>query len=299
MGHCDLADIMLESGGYLAEFSSVRGGVCYRLFHKTSGREILRTPESEDALRENAFLYGNPVLFPPNRIRGGVFRFRRRVYRFPVNEPSTGSHLHGELYRKPFDVSEKTNSRAVFSFHADAGEYLGFPHAFSVIRAYTLDERGLTETCAVENCSAEEMPFLLAFHTTFMAEGCTLRQAVRREQLRDSRFLPTGVYCENARGRAITAGTYRVGEEPLSALYEASGNTAYLASGDAVVCYRASSDYRYRMLFAPAGAGFLCFEPQTCAIDCFHLPESPEQSGLITLCPGERKTLQTTIWMQR
>ena len=66
MGHCDLADIMLESGGYLAEFSSVRGGVCYRLFHKTSGREILRTPESEDALRENAFLYGNPVLPPPS-----------------------------------------------------------------------------------------------------------------------------------------------------------------------------------------------------------------------------------------
>ena len=302
MARCNFADVVLESGGYLAEFSSARGGTCYRLYHKETRREILRTPESEEALRDNAFLYGNPVLFPPNRICGGSFTFGGKEYRFPVNEPDTGCHLHGKLYQKHFDVLQRTDTCTTFRYQAQAGEYLGFPHAFSVTRQYTLDGSGLTELFTMKNCSKEDMPFMLAFHTTFLARGCLLQQAVGREQLRDGHFLPTGEYAQGRpRDREIGAGTFAVGSEHLSALYEARGDTAVLSDPERRerVCYRASAEYGYRMLFSPANSDYICIEPQTCAIDCFHLPTPPEQNGLIVLRPDEQKTLRTKIWLER
>ena len=298
MAHCDFADIVLESGGYLAEFSSAMGAACYRLLHGESGREILRTPADKTALSGNAFVYGNPILFPPNRIRGGSFRFCGREYRFPVNEPDTGSHLHGALYKTAFEVAEKTERQATFVFRAEAGEYLGFPHAFCVTRAYRLDEDGLTEEVTVQNRSREDMPLMLAFHTTFCTQNGMLRQAVGREQMRDALFLPTGRFSENERGKLLGEGRYPVGKEHFSALYEAAGDTAYIREDGVCIGYRASRDYRYRMLYAPAGSGFLCIEPQTCAIDCFHLPCPPERCGLRILLSGGKRTLRTRIWLE-
>ena len=143
---------------------------------------------------------------------------------------------------------------------------------------------------------------MLAFHTTFLARGCLLQQAVGREQLRDGHFLPTGEYAQGRPlDREIVAGTFAVGSEHLSALYEARGDTAVLSDPERRerICYRASAEYGYRMLFFPANSDYICIEPQTCAIDCFHLPTLPEQNGLIVLRPDEQKTLRTKIWLER
>ena len=83
MARCNFADVVLEGGGYLAEFSSARGGTCYRLYHKETRREILRTPESEEALRDNAFLYGNPVSFLPTAFAAGVLPSAEKSIGFP------------------------------------------------------------------------------------------------------------------------------------------------------------------------------------------------------------------------
>ena len=91
-----------------------------------------------------------------------------------------------------------------------------------------------------------------------------------------------------------------IGQEHLSALYEARGNTATITDTAyrEKICYCTSEDYRYRMLYAPVRAGFICIEPQTCAIDCFHLPSSAEENGLIVLSPREKRSLKTRIWVE-
>ena len=66
------------------------------------------------------------------------------------------------------------------------------------------------------------------------------------------------------------------------------------ASGHTIV-YTADPAFAYRMLFATKDGGFFVCEPQTAAIDCFHLDGAPEEHGLITLSPGESKTLWTRI----
>lgn len=80
MGKCNFSDVVLNSVGYIAEFSSQRGATCFRLFHERSGREILRFPKAEETFFENVFLYGNPVLVSAQpHSRRKVFLSRKRV----------------------------------------------------------------------------------------------------------------------------------------------------------------------------------------------------------------------------
>ncbi len=293
-------DILLQNEEYVAAISAKRGGTCFRLFHKQSGRELLRFPKDEEELQASVFLYGNPILFPCNRIRGGTFTFEGRNYTFPVNEPSTGCHIHGALYTLPFAVIEQTERSVLLRYQARAGEYLGFPHAFAVERAYELTQEGLTERTSFENLSENTMPLMLAFHTTFLAKDGYFRAPVAEEQLRNEHFLPTGEYAKDrAREREMQSGEYPVGEEHLSALYRLEGDRVAITDGEYEIEYVASKEYGYRMVYAEKGAGFLVAEPQTCAIDCFHLATSPQENGLLRLLPNEQIHLYTTITIKK
>ena len=299
-------DIKICGGGYTALLRSDLGGCCYSLKNDELGGEILNTPNTEEELRSNISIYGNPILFPPNRIRGGRFDFRGKEYSFPVNEPRTGAHLHGMLRELPFSVSELRPDTVTLSFRAEAGEYLGFPHAFEAVRDYTLGSDGLTEKTTFRNLSDEPMPFMLAFHTTFQLRGLSrearLLLPVVREQQRDEYFLPTLLWSRGReRDREICKGEYKIYSSPISALYEIDGSIGKIVdpvSGISIVC-ECSEHYGYRMLWRSDGADFLCIEPQTCAIDCFHLDTPPEENGLIVIEPGESVTLKVRYAAER
>jgi len=291
-------DIKLHAGGYIAELRTDLGGACYRLKNELLNLEILRTPPTEEALSDEFYLFGNPILFPPNRISGGSFEFSGREYRFPINEPSTGCHLHGELSKKPFTASDVSDSRAVLTYTAEAGEYLGFPHAFRVVRDYRLSEDGLTERTSFENLSGETVPFMLAYHTTFDISGLgdrpLLEIPVVREQLRDEKYLPTLEWGEGRpRDLAISSGEYAVRCDKLSALYKTSGKFSRITDpvSRISIISECSEEFGYRMLWRKADADFLCIEPQTVAIDCFHLDSPAEELGLISVPKGETVTL--------
>ena len=299
-------DVKIFGGGYTAEFRSDLGGNCYRLCHEGSGAELLRSPENEEELFKSIFLFGNAILFPPNRVKGGEFEFEGRHYAFPINEKRTGCHLHGELYKRPFAVTELSDNRVVFEFVAGRGEYLSFPHAFSVKRTYELNDGGLCETVEVTNLSDENMPFMLAFHTTFNApfmpgsktDNCYMQVGVGREHLRDENYLPTLEYVGGReRELALSSGNYNVASGALSAFYNATDNTSYVIdrSCGKAISYRASDEYGYRMLWAKEGGAFAVIEPQTCAIDCFHLEEAADKKGLIKIEPKTSVKLSTVF----
>lgn len=297
-------DVKLENGGYVAEFRSDIGGNCYRLYHKDTGAELLRSPKDEEELFSHIYLFGNAILFPPNRIRGGEFEFCGRKYSFPINEPATNSHIHGALYKAPFKIVDKSSERVEFYFEAKAGEYLGFPHAFHIERIYELSEDGLCETVKVYNDSDLPMPFMLAFHTTFnipfapgaCEENCYMKVAVGKEHLRDEKYLPTLEYA-GGREREIqlNEGSYPISASALSAFYDNFSSVSEIIDTDRglKIVYEGSEQYKYRMLWVKKGGNLAVIEPQTCAIDCFHLEEPAEKKGLIVVEPGECETLVT------
>lgn len=297
-------DVKICGGGYEAYFRSDLGGNCYRLSHRESGAELLRTPMDEKELFSEIFLFGNAILFPPNRIRGGKFTFEGREYKFPVNEPSTGSHLHGVLYKTPFRVASLGSDSVVFEYSAEAGEYLGFPHAFTVRRAYTLTDAGLSECVETINRSDKNMPFMLAFHTTFNVpfdrDACIdsyyLKLPVGREHIRDNKYLPTLEY-EGGRERELklSSGEWRICDGAVSAFYESLGGATEIIDSESGrrIVYEASEEYAYRMLWRKDGARYVVVEPQTAAIDCFHLEAPAEEKGLIVIPPNESVKLYT------
>ena len=302
-------DIHLSGGGYAADISSARGGICFRLLHTISGADILRTPRDEEQLAENVYLFGNPPLFPPNRIVGGRFDFEGRSYVLPLNEPATGCHIHGAMWNMPFAVAEQTDCHVRLVYRANAGEYIGFPHAFTFVRDYTLDENGLTECTEVTNDSAQNMPFMLAYHTTFnlpflkgsRTEDLRVRLGVRREEVRTEQFIPTGEFREPAvREHTMQNGTYIPMGSHLSAFYECN-DTMVLTdteNGVSVVYEGDRKSFPYRMLFQPAdGTLFVC-EPQTCAIDCTHLDGNAMDYGLLSLPPSQTRVFHTRISVQ-
>ncbi len=238
---CPLCGDVLSAGGYEAEFSADIGATCFRLFYKPLNAEILRTPNGESQRNTNVYLFGNPILFPPNRIRGGRFVFRGKEYVLPVNEPQTGCFIHGNLLNLPFAKKQISQSEIEFTYSAKKGEYLGFPHDFTVRRHYKLGENGLEEYTTVINDGVCEMPVMLAYHTTFNLDfygdmqNVKLQVPVTQEYLRDKNFLPTG---ETAYGRprdlALANGEFVPAKQPFSAFYKANDKTVALFKGKAI-----------------------------------------------------------------
>ncbi|MBE6608109.1 MAG: aldose 1-epimerase [Ruminococcaceae bacterium] len=297
-------NVKISAFGYSAYFRSDLGGNCYRLCHEPTHSELLRTPKDEDELFSEVYLFGNPILFPSNRIRGGEFEFEGRKYSFPINEPSTGCHIHGELYKRAFEVEKLESDRVIFTFSSKKGEYLGFPHAFTLKREYFIDSDGLCESVEITNGSEQNMPFMLAFHTTLNVPfspcgdggSCMLEVPVIREQLRDEKYLPTLKYASGReRDSMLSSGSYNIISGALSSLYEVSGECAYIRDEKSclTLVYEGDENYKYRMLWRRDGADFVVIEPQTCAIDCFHLEKSAEENGLIVIKPYESLKLVT------
>ncbi len=298
-------DIHLLGGGYEADISSQKGGICFRLVHTPTGADLLRTPRDEEHWKENVYLFGNPPLFPPNRIVGGTFDFNGSTYTLPLNEPQTGCHIHGALWNLPFMVEDPERDRVKLVYRAKANEYIGFPHAFTFVREYRLDEAGLTETDTVTNDSDTPMPFMLAYHTTFnlpflkdgKREDLRFSLPVGREEMRTEQFIPTGVFRDPAEREAeMQSGAYVPFGKHLSAFYECAGEMLLTDTASGIsISYTGDEQYPYRMLFQTASGEFFVCEPQTCAIDCFHLEGDPMDHGLIVLNPTEVREFKTRI----
>ena len=265
------------------------GANCVSYAHLESGQECLRTPPDREALAGDPNVYGLPLLFPPNRIRGGRFSFRGRTYAFPINEPARGCHIHGALSQAPF--AHRGGGR--FVFRAAEKGYLAFPHAFTVIREYSLDPAGaLTHTVTFINESPAPLPLGTGIHAAWRApagEGLRLKMPALREwELDGDSRLPTGIIREDTPLlRALRQGKLDPDAQPLSALVQCEkGPVALAGPRGKWICQR--DDYPFVMLWnGGGGQGFVCPEPQTWAIDAPNLDLPWEETGMRALSPGE------------
>lgn len=301
---------VLRADGYEAWVLPAMGGNVLRFAHEGLGVEALRVPADAKALRAAPAVYGTPLLFPPNRIFGGAFTFEGRAYRFPINEPSRNSFIHGFLMETPMMIAEAGSGgdevmlSLLYRATADV-PYGTFPHAFSVRLALRLGAGGLSQAVTVTNESREAMPVGLGFHTAFYIPRARradfrVRAPVGREWLTDpSTIRPNGRYAE---GTPLHAALNNEGLPPLDApvsnLFErAPGAASVLDLGRGTeICYRADDAYRFWMLWNQAAqADHFCIEPMTWTVDAPNSPLPPQESGFDSLPPGKARTLVTRL----
>ena len=295
---------------YTAVINLSRGANCISLRHE-SGAVILREPEDPDQL-DNPFLYGMPILFPVNRIENGAFTFEGRQYRLPINEPTTGCHLHGELHRTPFTVQRRTDAAVTCCYQATkTAPYLTFPHEFEIVMEYRLKPDGFYHTVAVTNLSETNMPVFLGFHTTFHTlfsqngrrEDICVFADIEEEYARNMEvnYLPTGVKPTfDETSLALVQGTYRPFAQNASRHYRGQGNMSITDTGSRQrVVYENDEKYTFRLVFNGGKDGYICLEPQNCLANCPNGPFSREEAGFDYLSPGESKTFRSRIYLQK
>ena len=150
-----LITLRSEDGAYEVKILPAKGANCLSLKHIPSHISALRTydPDTVEEL-DNPFLYGTPLLFPPNRIKGGTFTYDGRAYALPINEEATGCFLHGTLHETPFEVIEQSKSTLLCRYKAtEDAPYLTYPHEFTLDVKYELTNEGLKQTVSITNNS--------------------------------------------------------------------------------------------------------------------------------------------------
>ncbi|MFC3804088.1 aldose 1-epimerase [Cohnella sp. GCM10012308] len=306
--------VLIENDRLQATIVPALGSRVVSLRCKTTGAELLHTPASVEAYESAPMLYGIPVLFPPNRIAGGSFEYGGRAYRLDVNDPATGSHAHGFVHDKAWEViscgKDEESARLVTAFDSafHPSVTAQFPHRFRLVMRVELRGNALFQRIDVHNESDAAFPWGLGYHTAFnfpfgaasSPASCTFAAPVGRRWQLDARFLPTGELAEDARGARLRQGMSLSGIV-LDDVFEAAGNganEAVLTDPEAGirVRYRADRSYGTWVLHnGDGGQGFVCPEPYTCVTNAFNLALPPEATGMQALAPYASASVDCSI----
>lgn len=318
----DLEAYMLTVGGYTAMLVPSLGANLIQLDNMEHGASILKKPASHEQYLTNPFIYGIPILFPPNRIENGVFNFNGIDYSLPINEAIRDNHLHGLLYNQEWNVDEfhadKKSASITCSFSCTEGTevYKLYPFFFTIYLTYTLTGEGLTQKVEVLNEDEKVIPVFLGYHTTFnipfiknsSSDNCTIKLSTNQEWELDDRNLPTERVKNNDSYNLLTG--VRALDFPFDNHYKSdpinrngkSFNGAIItdeANGFSIV-YEVSDCYKHWMLYNgfENRTDFICPEPQTCMVNAMNLKNiTPQESGIITLEVNSKWTAEAKIYL--
>ncbi len=272
--------VRLQAGNWQADILPGFGANLIRL--NVAGQEILRTPPDLATLAASPFLYGTPVLMPPNRTADGRFTFAGQQWELPLTEPARGNHIHGFIYRAPYRIRRADNDCLVCDYTYPGDPY---PFIFTITMTFTLNTAGLRQEIAIRNDGQGPMPVVLALHTTF-AKPASFRVPIGQRWETDSRFIPTGRMLALTEQEQQYAATCILENQVISGFYTAAGHAADI--GD--YRYAVSECFDQWVLFNGGQQDYLCVEPQIGPVNSLNRPGSYP-----VLAAGETFTAWTAI----
>lgn len=294
------AALLPDAGGNLIAFRDTEKG--YRFLHEPAENEM-------ENFRNQPFIYGMPVLFPPNRYEDGHFKWQSHTYQFPVNEEKHNNHLHGFAYHEPWHVedygatSQDSYVAAVFKVDQNHRAYAHFPHEFTLRLRYGLSANGLSQHVQLVNDGQQALPCALGFHTALNApfavgsngRDCKLKMSIGERWELNDRMLPTGntLPATEVEKQLQNEGVYPFGEE-MDNHYRATPqngrNFAVVEDKRAGVSlvYDVGTAYRHWMVWNNfSQEGFVCPEPQVNMVNAPNVSLPKEIKGLFSINQGE------------
>ncbi len=137
------------------------------------------------------------VLMPwPNRLAGGAYEFAGRDLQLPVNEPATGSAIHGLVRWAAWSVAEREPHRVVIRH--DLHPQPGYPFALAISIEYVLSADGLRVSTTATNVGGEPCPFGAGAHPYLRPDSALVDPAMLHLPARsllevDTDGIPVGV----------------------------------------------------------------------------------------------------------
>jgi galactose mutarotase-like enzyme len=242
------------------------------------------------------------LLLPwPNRIAAATYRFSGKEYRLPVNEPKTGSAIHGLTRETPWHLRD--SSAAAVTLALDLPPQEGYPFPLQLTATYTLGSEGLTVVVTAVNNGATPCPYGAGAHPYVrlvaggLIDDALLHIPADATLAADTRGIPTGTELP-VDGTAFDFRTPR----PIGSLTLDTAFTRLISDNDGIttieltaadrsqgVAVWMDASHSYAMIYSGdtlpdvrRRRHSLAIEPMTCAPDAFN-----SGAGLVTLEPGD------------
>lgn len=246
------------------------------------------------------------VLVPwPNRLHGGGYTWEGQEHVVPIDEPDTGSALHGLVRWRSWHPVDQVPSGVTMTLRLLP--LPGYPFALDLAVRYDLDDDGLTVTTSGRNVGNEVAPYGQGAHPYLTVGTPTVDDAVLRIPAdtwleTDEQQIPTGRQ-PVAGGPLDFRSPRRIGDARLdhgfTDLHRGSDGRAQveLSAGDRSVVLWMDDGYRYVQVFTGDALPqverrrlALAVEPMTCPPDAFRTGVD-----VLRLEPGDTVTRQWGI----
>ena len=314
----------LYAGGYKAIIIPKYGANAIALENAELGARLLREPQNAVSFKERPQVYGMPILFPPNRISGGRFEYKGRLYSLPINEPNVGNHIHGHLFKCPFSVSmlsaDDGEARASLHFSSKSNQefYQGVPNDFSVAIEFILSSEGLKNKISIQNESGFPLPLGLGFHTAFnlpfltgtdgsdykmissvdehwpinenhITAGYTKTDPEKRDEFRKAGLDPSGELSAQWSAKPIS---YKGGSF--------HGTVIKNISKGVELVYEVSDKFKFWIFWNEGGnKNFVCAEPQTWMINAPNCGLEDSVSGFSSIEENSIEHYESRIYLRK
>ncbi|HYM16823.1 MAG TPA: hypothetical protein VEZ14_14820 [Dehalococcoidia bacterium] len=288
--------VTLERGRTRASIAPEAGGRLLQLEIEDRGRwlRLLRAPRDRERALAEPTRWGSFPMAPwPNRIDGGRFVWRGRVYEVPVQH---GRHaLHGRGCFQPWTVERASATACRIAVTFDAG----WPFGGGAVQEFRMLDDGIALRMEI-HADGEAFPAGCGWHPWFWRDvrpGHDVRLLVDAERWYETDDeIPTG-WLKAALGEHDLRRYAALGSRRLDACYRAPRGRLRIGWGDVELTMEQSPNATHAVVYTPPEA--VCVEPQTCAIDAFNLEaQGIAGAGMAVVAPGH-PLVATTTWRWR
>jgi aldose 1-epimerase len=252
-------------------------------------RPLLHAPPGSVPSRDAPNRFGLwPMLPFCNRAFGAVLDDGARRWALTVNDPATGSTIHGFGWQARWRIAAQ-NGHTVTLIHDSAPQAL--PWLYRAELTYALGSDGLHAALAVTNTGADTLPFGIGFHPWLPAAPDTrISLAAAGALTLGFGYRPVGHLAFADGGPLQDAPGWREAHQPeiAESLIGWTGEAHFRTPSLGLdLTMTASDTLRAPVLWTPPQAGFLCFEPQSHGIGAVSDVAGRAATPLTTLAPGE------------
>lgn len=280
--------IELSAGPLVARIVPEAGGIVAALdWRGPDGRwrKLLHAPDGAVAGTASPNLFGSWAMVPfANRAFDGLVDDGERAFRVPAND--AGGAIHGFGWQAAWEVVARGRGHTVLEHRRTGGPD---PYRYLARQEVGLDQDGMTIAMSVTNEADTALPYGIGHHPWFAcAPDTRLGMTAAGALVFGDAFRAVGAVALPDGGPYAATPVFATGAETAWSFLGWDGRARIeTPSLGLAIDLTAGETLRCPVVWAPAGADFLCVEPQSHAIGSPSETAARAVAPLRRLAPGE------------